>query len=100
MGTWLVRLFGIQVVSALKYLGALSGDVSMAQACEKSVSTFESRCLCLSRMPLFAEEQVELVHTWCYPVCKSHVCPPPPLGVFGLPSGGHARRFLGRVIGS
>ena len=67
VGLRLVQLSGIQVVSSVKYLGALFGDVSPA---EKVVGVFESMCLHISRMPLFAKERVQPVHTWCYPVLQ------------------------------
>ena len=70
VGPWPVQLLGIQVVSSVNYLGALFGDVSPAEAYEKSVGVFESWCLHISRMPLSAKERVQLVHTWCCPVLQ------------------------------
>ena len=70
LGPWPARLAGIQVVPFVKYLGALFGDVTPEEAYEKSVCTFQSRCLHISRMPLSSKERVQLVHTWCYPVLQ------------------------------
>ena len=70
---WICGLCGRLVLrlSPVKYLGALFGDVSPAEAYEKSVSTLVDRCLHASRMLLCSEERVQLVHTWCYPVLQA-----------------------------
>ena len=90
---WLARVAGMQIVPSVRYLGALFGDVSPAEAFERALTTVEACCTLLSRMPLSQMEKVHLIHTWCHPVLQVKVVayypPPPPHGVC-LPSSGPA----------
>ena len=62
VGPWSSRLAGMSIVPWVKYLGALFGDVTAAEAYEKGLTVFESRCVLISRMPLSRKEKVQLIH--------------------------------------
>ena len=82
VGPWPSQLAGMSVVPLVKYLGALFGDVTAAEAYEKGSTVFESRCVLISRMPLSRQEKVQPIHTWCYPILQvwavAYYPPPPP----------------------
>ena len=70
VGPWPSRPAGMSVVPCVKYLGALFGDITAAEAYEKGPTVFESRCVLISRKPLSRKEKVQLIHTWCYLVLQ------------------------------